>query len=80
MQLGLTAAALATDGDIQGNISGSGITLIILNEEIDVIMKIVKFLEDSGSLKKSVCKTIENQANEQNSGFFSMLLVYLEIL
>ena len=44
---------------------GSGMTtLIILNREIEEIMKIVKFLEESGLLKKSVNETIENEAKE----------------
>ena len=44
---------------------GSGMaTLIILNREIEEIMKIVKFLEESGLLTKSVSETIENEAKE----------------
>ena len=44
---------------------GSGMTtLIILNREREEIMKIVKFLEESGLLTKSVSETIENEAKE----------------
>ena len=44
---------------------GSGMTtLIILNREIEEIMKIVKFLEESGLLTKSASETIENEAKE----------------
>ena len=40
--LGITAAASATDAQIQKKIQGSGtITLIISNEEMNYIMKIV---------------------------------------
>ena len=47
--LGLTAAALATDTAIHKKIFGSGMTtLIISNEEMKDIMKIVKSLEQSG--------------------------------
>ena len=47
--LGLTAAALATDAAIHKKIFGSGMTtLIISNEEMKDIMKIVKSLEQSG--------------------------------
>ena len=50
------------------------ITLIISNEELDDIMKIVKSLEDSGLLIKGVSETIKNDAKEQKRGFLSMLL------
>ena len=49
--LGITAAASAIDADIQKKILGSGtITLIISNEEMNDIMKIVQALEDSNIL------------------------------
>ena len=35
------------------------------NEEINNIMKIVMYLEDSGLLIEDVSKTIENEAKEQ---------------
>ena len=38
------------------------------------IMKIVKYLEDSGVLLKGVTKTIENKTKEQRDGFLSILL------
>ena len=38
------------------------------------IMKIVKSLEDSGLLKKSVSETIQNKAKEQKGRFCGMLL------
>ena len=50
------------------------ITLIISNEEMNDIMKIVKSLEDSGLLIKDVSETIKNDAKEQKGGFLSMLL------
>ena len=37
-------------------------TLIISNEEMNNIMKIIKFLEESGWLIKGVTRTIKNQA------------------
>ena len=53
---------------------GSGSkTLIISNDEIEDIMKIVKSLEDSGFLLKGLSETIQNEAKEQG-GFLSMLL------
>ena len=48
--LGLTAAASAADAGIHKKILGSGntTTLIILNDEINDVIKIVKSFEDSG--------------------------------
>ena len=50
------------------------ITLIISNDEMDDILKIVKSLEDSGLLLKGVSETIQHEAKEQRGGFLSMLL------
>ena len=52
-------------------------TLIISNEEMNDIMKIVKSLEESGLLIKDVSKTIKNEAKEQNVG---MLLGTLDAI
>ena len=73
--LGSTAAASAADAGIHKKILGSGnTTLIISNEEMNDIIKIVQALEDSNSLLKGVTKTIENETKEQKEGFLSMLL------
>ena len=84
--LGLTAVASAADAGIHKKILGSGkhtldstllhnnTTLIISNDEMDDILKIVKSLEDSGILLKGVTETIQNEAKEQRGGFLSMLL------
>ena len=56
-------------------ILGSGnTTLIISNNEMEDIIKIVKSLEDSGLLLKGVTKTVQNKIKEQKGGFLSMLL------
>ena len=69
--LGLTTAASAADAGIQKKILGSGTTtLIISNEEMNDILKIVQALEDSNILLKGVTKTIKNETNEQKGGFF----------
>ena len=52
-------------------------TLMILNEEMNNVMKIIKFLEESGLLIKRVTKTIKNEAKEEKGWFLSMLLVTL---
>ena len=64
--LGLTAAASAADAGIHKKILGSGntATLIISNNEMEDIIKIVKSLEDSGLLLKGVTKTVPNEVKE----------------
>ena len=49
-------------------------TLIISNDEMDDILKVVKSLEDSGVLSKGVSETIQKEAKEQRGGFLGMLL------
>ena len=75
--LGLTTAASAADAGIHKKILGSGhnnTTLIISNDEIEDIIKIVKSLEDSGLLLKGVTETVQNEVKEQKGEFLSMLL------
>ena len=70
IQLGLTAAASAVDAGTHKKIIGSGTpTLIISNEEMENIMKIIKSLEDSGLLLKGVGETIQNKVREQKGRF-----------
>ena len=53
----------------------SGVTtLIISNEEMNDIMKIVKLLEESCLLIKSVWQIIKKETKEQKGGFLGMLL------
>ena len=57
------------------NRCGSGMTtLIISNEEMNDILKIVKSFKESGLLIKGVRETIKNEAKEQKGRFISMLL------
>ena len=44
-------------------------TLIISNEELNDIMKIIQALENSNILLKGVSKTIKNETKEQEGGF-----------
>ena len=75
LQLGLSAGMSAPDAKIQKKIYGSGTTaLIISNEEMEYIMKIVKSFEESGLLLKGISETIKNEAKEQKGGFLSTLL------
>ena len=72
--LGLTAAASATDAAIHKKMFGSGnTTLIISNEEMNDIMKIVKSLEESGLFIKAVSETIKNETKEKKGGFLRIL-------
>ena len=75
--LWLTAASSAADTGIHKKILGSGnntTTLTMSNDEMEDIIKLVKFLEDSGSLTKGVSQAGQNEAKEQKGGFLSMLL------
>ena len=54
---------------------GSGFTTIVIsNEEMNGIMKIVKSLEESGLLIKGVSEAIKNEAKEQKGRYIGMLL------
>ena len=58
-------AALAIDAGIQKKIHGSGtITLIISNEEMKDIIKIVQAYENSNILLKGVTKAVKNETRE----------------
>ena len=57
--LGLTAAMSAIDGGIQKKMRGEGIILIIEDEDMNDIMKIIKALEKSCILLNCVGKTIK---------------------
>ena len=73
---GLIAATSAADVGIHKEILGSGhnTSLIISNDEMKDILKIVKSLENFGLLLEGVSKTIKIEAKEQKGGFLSMLL------
>ena len=63
--LGITAAASAIDAGIQKKIHSSGTTvLLISNEEINDIMKIVQALKYSNILLKEITKTIKNERKQ----------------
>ena len=72
----LGSTATAADAEILKKKLGSGniTTLIISNDEIHDIIKIVKSLEDSGLLLKGITKKVQNEVKEQKEGFLSMLL------
>ena len=50
---------------------GSGTTtLIVSNEEMNDILKIIKSLEESGLLIKDVIETMKKEGKKQTGGFF----------
>ena len=49
---------------------GRKIALIISNEEMKNIMKIVKLLEELGLLRKGIRETIKNEAKNEEEDFF----------
>ena len=78
--LGLTAAMSAIDGSIQKKIHGSGVKLIIEEEDMQDIIKIIKELENSDILLKGVSKTIENEIKERRGGFCFWVLLLSMLL
>ena len=79
--LELIAAASETGAAIQKKKKiGSGTTaLIISNEEMEDIMKMVKSVEESRSLIKGISQTIKNEAKEQKERFLPILLGTLAV-
>ena len=76
--LELTAAASATGAAFHKKMFGSGMAvLIISNEEMNHIMKIVKSLEETGLLKKGVSETIKNEAKEKQRRVFKFAVRYI---
>ena len=71
--LGLTAATSAADAGIHKKILGSGhnnnTTLIISNDEMDDILKIVKSLEDSGVFLKVLVKQFNLKLKNKEEDF-----------
>ena len=74
IQLGLTAAASATDAAIHKKMFGSGMTTVIIsNEEMNDIMKRIKSLVESSLWINGVSESIENETKEQKEKFLGML-------
>ena len=76
LPLGLSAAMNGIDKKIHGYGHSSipqTTTLIISNDEINDIIKIILTLEDHDILLKGVTKTIRNETKQQKGGYLSML-------
>ena len=68
--LGLTAAASVADAGIHKEILGSGnTTLIISNEEMNDVIKIVQALEGCNILLKGVTETVKMKQKNKKVGF-----------
>ena len=72
--LGLTVAASAVAAAIHKKMFGSDFSILIIsNEEMEDIMKVVNSLEDSDILIKGVSEAIKNETKGQKAGFPGML-------
>ena len=68
--LGVTAAASAIDAQIQKKIHSCGTTILIIsNEEMNFILKIVQALADCNILLKGVTKTIKMKQKNKKENF-----------
>ena len=73
--LGLSAAMSATDAAIQKKMYGSGNTILIISDNgLDDLIKIVTALEEHDILLKGATKTTRSETKKQEGGFLSMLL------
>ena len=57
--------------------AGRGFTLLISNEDVNDIIKIIKSLEDSGVLIDGVTETVKHERKKQEGRFLGALLVPL---
>ena len=56
--------SLVDKGIHKRNFGSEPTTLVIRNEKIEDILKIVKYLEDCGLMMKDITNTIENKTKE----------------
>ena len=77
--LGLTAAASATDAAMHKKVLGTGnhTTLIISNDDLNGILKVIKYLENSGVLLDGITEKVKNEVKEQKEDFLVCYLVHL---
>ena len=67
--LGLKAVVSATDASIQGKSNAWGTTYKICVEEMNSIMKIVKYVQYSSLLITGACQTFKNESSKQKLDF-----------
>ena len=56
-----------------------GFNLLISNEDMNDIIKIIKSLEDSGVLIDRVAETVKDEIKKQDGGFLGALLAHLGV-
>ena len=79
LPLGLSAGMSGADAAIEKICGWRATELLISNEEMeDIIMKIVKSLEQPGLLIKGVSELIKNEGKERKRVFLPMLLGTLD--
>ena len=72
IQLGYTIAVLSTDRAIPRKIFGLWMTKLIISiEEMENIMKVVKYLEESGLLIRGVLKQLKMTKKNKNVDFLT---------
>ena len=74
--LGLKAVVSATDASIQGKSNACGTIYKICVEEMNSIMKIVKYVEYSSLLITGVCQTFKNESSKQKLDFLVFCWVH----
>ena len=72
VQLGYTVAILSADRAIPRKIFGLWMTKLIISiEEMQIIMKVVKYLEESGLLIRGVLKQLKMTKKNKNVDFLT---------
>ena len=75
--LGSTAAS-AKDASFHQKMFESSVTILMIsNEEMNDITKIVTWFEEFGLSTKSISETVNNKAKEKKGGFLGTLLIIL---
>ena len=67
--LALSAAMSAIDGSIQKKMRGEGVKLVIEQEDMNDIMKIIEALENTGILLKGVIKQLKMELRNKEEDF-----------
>ena len=75
--LRLKAASSKVYAALHSNMYGTGRVIGNIKQRNEIILEIVKYLEESGLQREGVSKTIENEVKEENGGFLGMLATTL---
>ena len=72
--LGLAAAASATGAAIHKKETGNHKTLLISNNDLNNLLKVIICLENNGILLDGITEAVKDEVKEQRGGFLSTLL------